>query len=566
MHKQVYTIAKVCSEFGCTHAIICPGSRSAPLLYAFKQEKNITCISVIDERSAGFIALGIAQQTSKPVVLICTSGTALLNFFPAIAEAKYQQLPLIVLSADRPPEMLNQQDGQMIMQKGVYGKHVNNSHELMCEEANNSDLLLTQRIVQTALVETMEPGNIGPVHVNVPLREPLYPQVLAIETPPLEVFDDISNTTLPFSLKDLDLFAQAYKQANKVVIVLGQQAPSEALENILSQFSKLDKVVLLADVVSNQHQQSVVPNFDAVVQYASIELLQSIEPDMVISSGGPMVSKALKLWLKSINPQWHFRISEESKPVNTYGNLTHFIRSSLPVLLAKFLESKLSNEPNVAAYSQKWMQLGLKANALQQAVFAQQGWSEPLAVSSVLKVIPTGSVLHIGNSGSIRFASWLGLNGFAGKVFGNRGTSGIEGSVSTAIGAAIANPSVTHFLICGDLSFLYDTNAWWLNTLPQNLKIVVLNNVGGKIFEWIEGPSRHPEHLHFFTTPYHRSIAQTLATFGIQCTTCQSTEAFNQALTSFIQSNQTHVLELLFDAEMNLSIIQQFKSIQLTNL
>ncbi len=565
MHNQVYTIAKVCSEFGCTHAIICPGSRSAPLLYAFKQETNITCISVIDERSAGFIALGIAQQTGKPVVLICTSGTALLNFFPAIAEAKYQQVPLIVLSADRPPEMLNQQDGQMIMQKGVYGKHVNSSHELMCEEDGSSDLLLTQRIVQTALVETMEPGNNGPVHVNVPLREPLYPQALSIKTPALAVFDNISNTALPFSLKDLDQFAQAFKQAKKIILVLGQHNTDIELETILARFSKLEQVVLLADVVSNQHLQSVVPNFDAVVQYASPELLHTIEPDMVISSGGPLVSKALKIWLKSIKPQWHFRISEELKPINTYGNLTHFIRSSLPVLLTRFLETAHSIEPITESYSKQWEQLGEKALSLQQALFSQQKWSEPFAVSSVLKAIPTGSILHIGNSGSIRFASWLGLNGFNGKVFGNRGTSGIEGSVSTAIGAAIANPSAIHFLICGDLSFLYDTNAWWLSKLPQNLKIVVLNNVGGKIFEWIEGPSRFPEHLNFFTTPHHRNIAQTLATFGIQCTTCKSLDAYNLALSSFIQSKQTHVLELVFDTEINLSAIQQFKSIQLTN-
>lgn len=565
MHKQVYTIARVCSEFGCTHAIICPGSRSAPLLYAFKQEPTITCISVIDERSAGFIALGIAQQTGKPVVLICTSGTALLNFFPAIAEAKYQQLPLIILSADRPPEMLNQQDGQMIMQKGVYGKHVNFSHELMCEEDGNSDLLLTQRIVQTALVETMEPGNKGPVHVNVPLREPLYPSSLKFESPQLAIFDNISNTSLPFSLKDLDQFSQAFKQAKKVLLIVGQQTPDTELSDVLHQFSKFEKVVLLADVVSNQQQNSVVPNYDAIIQYASPELLQTMAPDLIVSSGGPIVSKALKLWLKGLKPQWHFRVSEESKPINTYGNLTHFVRSSLQVLLTRFLEINTSSLTNLSNYAEQWIQLGTKVNELQQAFLSKHIWSEPFVVDRILKSIPEGSLLHIGNSGSIRFASWLGLKGFLGKVYGNRGTSGIEGSMSTAIGAAIANPNAPVFLICGDLSFLYDTNAMWLNSMPQNLKIIVLNNAGGKIFEWIEGPSKFPEHLDFFTTPHSRSIAQTIAAFGIQCITCKSEFEFENALDGFIQSNQTEILELVFDTQINLSAIQEFKSIQLTN-
>ena len=564
MHNQVYTIAKVCSEFGCTHAVICPGSRSAPLLFAFKQDAKINCISVTDERSAGFVALGIAQQTKKPVVLICTSGTALLNFFPAIAEAKYQQIPLLILSADRPPEMLNQQDGQMIMQKGVFGKHVNNSHELMCEDQGSYDLLLTQTIVQTALVESVQPGNIGPVHINVPLREPLYPKTLMVDAPQLAVFENIANTTNTLSLKNLDLFSMAFKQSKKIVFLIGQTPPNTELDHLLKKLSKTQQVVILADVISNQHQHSIAPNFDALIQYTNQELLNELAPDMLVSTGGPLVSKALKNWLKNCQPIWHFRISEELKPINTYGNLTHSIRCSIQLLLTRFLESNSLQENESNTFYLKWMEYAQKTALLQAALFESKTWSEPCVFSKLLKALPSNSILHIGNSGSIRFASWLGLSGFKGQIFGNRGTSGIEGSVSTAVGAAIAQPESTVYLICGDLSFFYDSNAMWLTALPSNLKIIVMNNGGGKIFEWIEGPSKFPEHLDFFTTPHQRSISGLSANFGITCITCHAESDFDLKLEQLKQFQQTAVLELVFDAQINTEYIQKFKSIQLT--
>ena len=563
MHNQVYTIAKVCSEFGCTHAVICPGSRSAPLLFAFKQNTNITCIAVTDERSAGFIALGIAQQTKKPVVLICTSGTALLNFFPAVAEAKYQQIPLLVLSADRPPEMLNQQDGQMIMQKNVFGKHVNNSHELMCEDVDGFDVLLTQRIVQTALVESIQPGNIGPVHINVPLREPLYPQSINIEVPPLAVFENIANTTNSLSLKNLDQFSQAFKQAQKIVFLIGQVPPNQELNKLLHSFTQLQQVVVLADIVSNQQECSMAPNFDAIIQYADEDLLNELAPDMVISTGGPLVSKALKNWLKNCTPTWHFRISEEIKPINTYGNLTHHIRCSIQLLLSRFLELYSIQEAKASPYFLKWIDKSRQTQDLQKKFFESHIWSEPYVFNKLLNALPSDSILHIGNSGSIRFASWLGLGSFTGQVFGNRGTSGIEGSVSTAVGAAIANPLLPVYLICGDLSFFYDSNALWSNALPANLKIIVMNNGGGKIFEWIDGPSRFPEHLDFFTTPHQRSISSLSQHFGITCLTSDSIATFDSAINQLKQFHQTAVLELVFDTHINTDQIKKFKSIQL---
>jgi 2-succinyl-5-enolpyruvyl-6-hydroxy-3-cyclohexene-1-carboxylate synthase len=277
VHKQVYTIAKVCSEFGCTHAIICPGSRSAPLLYAFKQEKNITCISVIDERSAGFIALGIAQQTGKPVVLICTSGTALLNFFPAIAEAKYQQLPLIVLSADRPPEMLNQQDGQMINQVNVFGSHVRG---FLNFDSQNLATGNWQLVIGNLLEKTIYPVK-GPVHINVPLVEPLYEELfeeLAIDNGQWAMDNMQLANNYEEQQKDFDIvkLSNAVNKSSKKVILVGQGFPDQELASVLKSLEQKG-FIILTDIVSNQHESNSISHYDLIVAQATPEILKTLE-------------------------------------------------------------------------------------------------------------------------------------------------------------------------------------------------------------------------------------------------------------------------------------------------
>ena len=233
MQQHVFTISKICSNFGIEHAVICPGSRSAPLVYAFTQNKKIKCHSAIDERSAGFMALGMAQQLLKPVVLVCTSGTAVLNFFPAVAEAFYQKIPLLILSADRPPEQLNQQDGQMIMQKGVFGKHVLASHELLCFEEDKVDFKLTERIVNSALYECIHPAGFGPVHINVPLREPLYDLQSNLPIPKLHFSKEHQLPPIPLPAKQLDSMVLAWKQSKKRMILVGQMPVSINLHHLL---------------------------------------------------------------------------------------------------------------------------------------------------------------------------------------------------------------------------------------------------------------------------------------------------------------------------------------------
>ncbi|MCG9881592.1 MAG: 2-succinyl-5-enolpyruvyl-6-hydroxy-3-cyclohexene-1-carboxylic-acid synthase [Bacteroidia bacterium] len=563
MQKHVFTIAKVCENAGIKHAVICPGSRSAPLVYAFTQHTKINCISAVDERSAAFIALGMAQQTLLPVVLIATSGTACLNFFPAVAEAFYQKIPLLVLTADRPPELLNQQDGQMIMQKGVYGKHVLASHELLCYDENNIDYKLTERIVKHAIEESVNPIKNGPVHINVPLREPLYNLPIDISDVEKAIththeFIKPSMRKLPF-LKEL---SDAWISSKKRLILVGQSFPNKAIKTYLEKISNADDVVILTDITSNYLTVANIQHFDAVIQFSQEEILEQLAPDFILSLGGPFVSKALKNWLKKQKGIHHFRLQGEPDLVNTYQNVSQPIIAEVTPYLESFQSLHIFKRDAQKNYLQLWKQSENKYLVSLENFIQDIHWSEPKAMYKILHCLPAETVLHLGNSSSVRWASWLGISNTEMPCYSNRGTSGIDGSVSTAVGAALANPQKIHTLIVGDLSLFYDQNAFWIKQLPTNLKIIVLNNGGGNIFNWIDGPSKYPDQLEYFTTPNQLSIANVCKQYGLNQLVCDQEEKLEQTMNSLYENfEQPCLLELVFDMTSNLSAIKAFKNL-----
>jgi len=565
LQQHVFTIANVCQQFGVKHAIICPGSRSAPLSLAFIQNQGISCHSIIDERSAGFVALGMAQQLQEPVVLISTSGTACLNFFPAIAEAYYQKIPLLVLTADRPPELLNQQDGQMIMQKGVFGKHVLASHELLCFEEEKIDFKLTERLVLTSLEESMSNKGYGPVHINVPLREPLYEMPFGLNQPPIILPKAKVSGSSYTNLPKLDALAQAWKISKKRMILVGQMPPSSEVTQYLSHILSQDDVVLIADVVSNQHSTSNIALFDCILQFESHEVLKDLQPDLLISFGGPMVSKSLKLWLKTIKPANHFRIQSSSEMVDTYQNVTHPIEAEINPYLKAFNSLKIFHNPTIKPYCEAWKSKDEKVKEILNKFTQEKVWSEPSAMRKVFDSIPQNSQLQLGNSSSIRWASWLGINSAGLAIYGNRGTSGIDGTVSTAIGSAQIQNQQTVSLVLGDLSLFYDQNAFWQRALPGNLKIVVLNNQSGNIFNWIDGPSNYPYELDYFTTPHHLSIEKLCLQYGLKHLACSTLEDLPSMINALYEACDVPVLlELKFEEESNLAAIKEFRTLKLS--
>ena len=548
MNNHVKILAEICSQFGIEHAVICPGSRSAPLVFAFNRNKNIKTYSIIDERSAAYMALGMAQQLQKPVALICTSGTAALNFYPAIAEAFYQKIPLVVLTADRPANLLNQQDGQMINQVNVFGNHVRGSLNF------DSRLRTSHSELRTFLNKTMFPV-MGPVHINVPLVEPLYENLeeeILIEKveKPLNIFGDFDNKNI----------IDALHQTQKRVIIVGQNLPDQELLVTLKELAQKD-FAILADVVSNQHESSVLKHFDFLVSQANIETLQVLEPDFIISLGGPVLSKALKLWLKKQKPKFHFRIQQDETLVDTYNNVTEYIYGNNNEVLKSLVNAEFSS----STYAEYLGLMELKSQR-KIAEFINQNnveFNELITVNFTLKNIPENSQLQIANSTAIRYVSYLGLPNKNITAFCNRGTSGIDGCTSTAIGAAnMTNEIVT--LITGDLAFFYDRNAFWNNFVPNNLRIILLNNHGGGIFNLIDGPNTQPELEEFFLTKHKLNAKNLAAENGLSYNLCKNNDEFANALATFYDvSEQAKIIELSFDMDKSAAIFKAFKKIEL---
>ncbi len=565
MQHHVFTIAKVCQQAGVENAVICPGSRSAPLVYAFTQNPQIKCISVIDERSAGFIALGLAQQLQKPVVLICTSGTAGLNFFPAIAEAYYQKIPLLVLTADRPPELLNQQDGQMIMQKHMYGKHVLSSHELMCFEEDKVDYKLTERIVFNAIEECMSGKGFGPVHINVPLREPLYDfGEEEITIPKLTHKKEHTLTegiTLLPNLNDLGI---AWKESRKKLILVGQMPPNKELEALINSFINQDDVVVISDIASNQHESCNAPLFDSILQYHERLELGLAEPDLMISFGGPLVSKSIKNWLKKQKPIYHFRIHSSNENIDTYQNVTHQIQADIIPYLKAFHSLRIFLNPIRKPFADTWKLLNKNVSEALISFHQKQIWCEPTALAHFIQYIPENSMLQLANSSTVRWISWNGIPLKGLHIFCNRGTSGIDGSTSTAIGAALAMPHKMVTFITGDLALFYDQNALWQKQLPNNLRIVVINNQGGNIFNWIDGPSSHPAAIDYFTTPHQLSVKLLAEQYKLTYFSCNGFKDMSSAIHEFYSVGKgASILELQFNAEDNKKGITEFRKIHI---
>jgi 2-succinyl-5-enolpyruvyl-6-hydroxy-3-cyclohexene-1-carboxylate synthase len=548
LNNHVKILAEICSQFGIEHAVICPGSRSAPLVFAFNRNKNIKTYSIIDERSAGYFALGMAQQLQKPVALICTSGTAALNFYSAIAEAFYQKIPLVVLTADRPLELLNQQDGQMINQVNVFGSHVRGSLNY------NTILRTSHSELRTFLNKSMYPV-MGPVHINVPLVEPLYENLeeeIVIENleKPLNIFGDFDNKNI----------IDALHQTQKRVIIIGQNLPDLKLLATLKILAKKD-FAILADVVSNQHESSVLKQFDFLVSQANIETLQVLEPDFIISLGGPVLSKALKLWLKKQKPKFHFRIQQDETLVDTYNNVTEYLFGNNNEVLKSIANAEFPS----STYAEYLGLMELKSQR-KIAEFINQNnveFNELVTVNFVLKNLPENSQLQIANSTAIRYVSYLGLPDKNISAFCNRGTSGIDGCTSTAIGAAnMTNEIAT--LITGDLAFFYDRNAFWNNFVPNNLRIILLNNHGGGIFNLIDGPNTQPELEEFFLTKHHLTAKNLADENGLNYLICKNNDEFANALETFYDvSERAKIIELSFDMDKSADIFKAFKKIAL---
>lgn len=538
--QSTFDIPEICHQYGITDAVISPGSRNAALTIAFARHPKIRCYSVPDERSAAFIALGMSLKNKVPTVLICTSGSAGLNYAPAVAEAYFNQVPLLILTADRPPELIGKRDGQTIHQQELYGRHAKGYFGFPSFEEN---LNVAQSCLEEAIQLSMK-GAPGPVQVNIPFQEPFYPEKdkayqarKEINCPPLEKQSD---WIFESKLEEIKTF-------KRILLIVGQGAKDEKLIELLNQLSEKLHIPIIADVISNAHEViGCIQHQDLFLIYGTDEL----KPDLIISFGLSVISKNLKLYLRKQTDVSHWHITPNDDAADTYNHLSQTVDCQPEVFLDAWLLNASESGEEQMHFRQNWQSANRQAQVTLDNIDSS-AWNESSIYQQIMKSLPQNLDLHLANSMAVRYANVMSLKKQNVEVYCNRGTSGIDGSNSTAVGTCIASGNDT-LLLTGDVAFLYDRNAFWHNHLPENLNIILFNNQGGNIFRMIQGPSEQPELKQFFETD-QRSTAEHLSReFNFQYLTASSPEELEKALPKILDfSGQRSIFEIITHAEGN---------------
>lgn len=562
--QSIYDIAALCAKKGLTEAILCPGSRCAPLTLAFTRHPDIRCRTISDERSAGFIALGIAQQIRRPTILLCTSGTAAYNFSPSVAEAYFSKTPLVVFTADRPAEWIGQQDGQTIYQTELFGKHVKKYYQLPQEYDHSDNLWAINRMVNEAINLSREEPQ-GPVHINAPFREPLYPAAkegFAYSNAIRVMEEDASSFDLDETQKNI--ITHAWSSYHNILLVAGQLDHNPTLIRSLSAFLFHHNVPLVGDIISNLHPiEKLISHADLFLGQCPEGILKTLKPDLLITFGQSTISKNLKQFLRKYTPAAHWHIQPAGSVADTFQSVTKIIRAT-PASFLDFLSSIPKEETfenqKQNNYSKLWEVEERRALRSLEEYFPQKTFGELELVNEVIKTLPQNCNLHLANSMSVRYANFIGLKAqHSIQVFANRGTSGIDGCTSTCVGHSFAS-EVLNILITGDVGFFYDRNAFWHNYEIPNLRVLLLNNHGGIIFKMIDGPGENPEADEYFITQQKLNAKHVCEEFGMEYLKFDNKRKLKNLLEDFFTlDKKPKILEIESDLTINKTLFEDLK-------
>ena len=534
-------IITACRQFEIQTVVISPGSRNAPLTIGFSNHKDFETLSIVDERCAAFFALGIAQQTLKPVALVCTSGSALLNYYPAIAEAYYSQIPLVVISADRPAHLIDIGDGQTIRQENVFQNHILYSANLKEFDAKNSVKVLSKAFSLLRQVK-------GPIHINAPFNEPLYETVATMND-----FRFIAEESDLQDTIDYENLASQWNSAKKKMILVGVHSPNAALEILLDKVADDPSVLVFTETTSNLYNKRFVNSIDNLIFNLTEEEFTSLQPDILLTFGGMIVSKKIKKFLREYSPKEHWHVNE-LRAFDTYQVLSKHLKIDSHSFFKHFCE--LVDYDNKSTYESTWTHYKQRIREKHNHYIKTAPYSDLKVFEQVLKVIPDFSEVQFSNSAIIRYSQLFEMNSTI-TVFCNRGTSGIDGSTSTALGAAYATQKPTT-LITGDLSFFYDSNALWNNYIPSDVRIVIINNSGGGIFKIIPGPKKSTA-LKYFETPHCLTAEHLCVMFGFEYSTAHNLKSLKEEVVGFYdKSDKPKVLEVFTPSDLNDLVLKEY--------
>lgn len=548
--KNASLLADIFIKNGLEHIVISPGSRNAPLTLSFTTRPEIKAIAIVDERSAAFFALGMAQQTGKAVAIACTSGSAVLNYAPAIAEAYYQKIPLLVLTADRPPDLINKGDGQTIRQKEVFANYIKKSFELsdVFDQQEEIDQAIT--LINEAIHWTAYPDG-GPVHINLPFAEPLY------NLTEQQVWGERIDFPLNPFVIDTSGFGPSFNQASKILVLAGQMKRDPSLNTLLAQLADTLNVVVLTETTSNLCDPHFVGCIDNVITTIRDEESEHFMPDLLITLGGQIVSKMVKKFLRKARPSEHWHISPSGEEMDTYFHLTHVIPSDPVTFFSAVLSHGAASD---GSYASTWRNRKMVVENARASYLSRLPYCDLQVFYNLLTKLPENSCLHLGNSTPVRYSQLFGSRADI-TYYSNRGVSGIDGQISTAAGAAYISKSV-QFIITGDLGFFYDSNALMNHHLKPNLKIVVINNGGGGIFRFIDGPAASPQLEEFFEVKHNWKAEQIARTFDVAYLKAATLPELEDVFPEFLSmdTDRPILLEIFTPGEKNALILREYFS------
>ncbi len=525
-------LARVLKEHHCEHLVVAPGSRNAPLIYACSAE-GFKTYSIPDERAAAFTALGMALEDGKPAAVICTSGSAAANFLPAVTEAYYQKVPLVVITADRPLEWVGQGAGQTIQQEGIYGKHILGEANLLRDPQDDLARQYNLRISQEALLNLYK----GPVHINVPFDEPLYNEYDG----PKEHFRIIRRPATQRQLNDQDFndLRCRFEAAERPMILVGQMSPNPHLEKALAQLMEKRPFLLLSETLSNLNHIEGIHSIDRMVNTLKDEEKDLLRPDLLISLGGEIVSKMIKAYLRGSDNFEHWHFTEDEVFKDTFHKLSLNLDCDAAWFFQQLNDSTTAKDN---PWVKEVLELEARKRILHQDYLKRVSFSDLGVYRDLIQYLPPQTVLHCANSAGIRYAQLFDHREDV-RHYANRGTSGIDGSTSTAIGHALCtNDQVV--LITGDVAFQYDNAAFWNDRLPDNLKVIVLNNKGGNIFRIIKGPDRIEGFERFQETQHQLDLSNVAAIYGIPHQVVEQQSELAETIQGLFENPGISILEI----------------------
>ena len=512
---------------GIRTVVISPGSRNAPLTIAFDSHPQIKTYLVHDERVAAFFALGLSEGLGQPVALSCTSGSAALNYAPALVEAYYRQIPLFVLTADRPEFLIDQGDGQCIRQNNIYQNFIKYDCALPEEDFSQDYIEESNSVVKSAIAHLVSIPQ-GPVHINIPLHEPLYNIAeFSVSNAPSPV--QTNSTQVSISAEKVNELVEIWQNAEKKLIIIGQLSNPDEIKPLLDVIAQQNSVSVLVENTSNlQNYYKYNHCIDRSLGTINENEIEAFKPDLILSFGGAIVSKKIKAFFRKNRPSHNWRLGLYLVNEDTFLSKTENIQvnpSAFLKILAKCDEVSFSN------YGQLWKQRDFIAMEKHHAFMMSAPFSDLLVTDFILDTLPDGSILQMANSSVVRYCQLFNpISGI--KYYANRGVSGIDGSTSTAVGMAKALPNELVTLITGDISFFYDSNGLWIDKLPDNLRIFLINNNGGGIFDILEG-SRNSKQNNLFVAPHKAKASSICEAFGVDYNYCQNIEALEKVIHDF---------------------------------